>query len=45
MKKYNVLLFERHKYSLKSNNFIITEVMAVFRGKHSDRSNEPYYGI
>jgi hypothetical protein len=45
MNKNNVLLFEIHKHNPKSNNVIITEVMAVTRGKHSDRHNEPDYVI
>jgi hypothetical protein len=43
--KNNVLLFEIHKHGPKSNNVIITEVMAVTRGKHSDRDSEPDYVI
>ena len=41
----NVLLFERHKHSPQYNTVIITEVMAVTSGKHSDRNNEPDYVI
>jgi hypothetical protein len=40
-KQNNLLLFERHKYSPKSNTVIITKVMAVTRSKYSDRHNEP----
>jgi hypothetical protein len=43
--KHNVLLFEKHKHSPKSNTVIITELMAVNRGKHSDCDNEPDYVI
>jgi hypothetical protein len=45
IKQNNVLLFERHKHSPKSNTIIITEVIAVTRSKHSDRHNEPDYVI
>jgi hypothetical protein len=39
--KNNLLLFQRQKHNPTSNNVIITEVMVVISGKHSDRDSEP----